>query len=343
MLRNVMAIILTLVAIFAAGWLALRRGDIPYNTLETLYSVEGSQFLNLKDGLKIHYTDTGPKDGLTIVLVHGYTSSLHTWADWKKDLEQDFRVIALDLPGHGLSRAEGVENATIKRFAAVIDELLSQLDVETYTLVGHSMGGYTAWMYALNYPEHVQGLVLVGASGWNDTHESTVTPPLMTSLMKNSFTRGLLKDLDMSSTFKSGLKKSYADPEMATEELVDRYVSLARAPGHRDVLIELNVNRNDIRAEEAGLNQITVPTLVLWGDQDLLVPVGDAGKFAAVIPNATVQIYEDIGHMVQEEIVEQSLIDMRTFMMDVEWNAIEEEDIIPAGDPRLVEDRPPSQ
>ena len=72
MLRRTLAVILTIVAVLAAGWLALRRADIPYDTLETIYSTPDSQFMTLDDGLKIHYTDTGPSDRSALVLVHGF-------------------------------------------------------------------------------------------------------------------------------------------------------------------------------------------------------------------------------------------------------------------------------
>ena len=99
MWRRVIAVFLTLVAILAAGWLALRRGDIPYDTLELAYSVPNSEFVTLDNGMKLHFTDTGPRDHPVIVLVHGFSASLHTWEAWKEDLEDDYRVITLDLPG----------------------------------------------------------------------------------------------------------------------------------------------------------------------------------------------------------------------------------------------------
>jgi len=93
MLRRTLAVGLTIVAVLAAGWLALRRADIPYDTLETIYALPDSQFMTLEDGLKVHFTDTGPQDRSAIVLVHGFSASLHTWQAWKDNLETDYRVI----------------------------------------------------------------------------------------------------------------------------------------------------------------------------------------------------------------------------------------------------------
>ncbi len=340
MLRRVMAVILTFVAIMAAGWLALRRADIPYDTLESSYSIQDTRFLTLADGLKIHYTDTGPRDRSTIVLVHGFSASLHTWLPWKVALETDFRVITLDLPGHGLSRAEGSERATIGRFSEVIDELAEQLSVSNYTIVGSSMGGNTAWVHTLAYPDQVDGLVLIGASGWEE-EEGESSTPLLLRLMGNPLARTVLKDLDMSAMVKSSLEQTYVDQNFVTEELVNRYVSLSRAPGHRDTLLTIIANTEDRpKASAEALSEISVPTLIIWGEEDNLVPVSGADKFEAAISGSKKVVYESIGHLPHEEAAEETLEEMLSFMLDVEWNTVDEEEIEPAGDPRLVEDRP---
>lgn len=341
MLRRTLAVLLTLVAVLAAGWLALHRADVPYDTLESVYSVPDSQFMTLEDGLKVHYTDTGPQDRSVLVLVHGFSSSLHTWSDWKSDLEADYRVITLDLPGHGLTRADAEITPGIERFVAVIDEVTGRLEANTFTLVGNSMGGATTWNYALTHPTKLEGMVLMNASGWPATVEESESSPLIFKLMGNPLARTVLKDIDMTSMTKSGLEDSYTDQSFVTEDLVQRYVSLTRAPGHRAALLEIFAN-NDDRPEATTelLSAISMPSLILWGRDDNLVPVSHAQKFADAIPGAQLSIYENVGHLPQEEAAEASISDLRSFMLDVEWGAMEEEEIVPAGDPRLVEDRP---
>lgn len=342
MLRRTLAVLLTIVAVLAAGWLALRRADIPYDTLETIYSVPDTQFMTLDDGLKIHYTDTGPRDRPALVLVHGYSASLHTWTDWKTDLETDFRVVTLDLPGHGLSRAEGAERAKISRFAEVVHEVTQDLGVDRFTLAGNSMGGNTAWSYALTYPETIDGLILVDASGWPESDEDADRSPLIFKLLANPVARAVIKDLDMTSLVRSGLQDSYTDQSFVTDELVERYVALSRAPGHRETLLAIGGN-DRVEATNEILAEIKVPTLVMWGNDDNLVPVSSAQKFADAIENSTLIVYEGVGHLPQEEVAEQSIADVRAFMLDVEWNALEEETIVPAGDPRMTENRPDGQ
>lgn len=338
-MRRTLAVLLTIVAVLAAGWLALRRADIPYDTLETVYSVPDTQFMTLDDGLKIHFTDTGPQDRAAIVMVHGFSASLHTWEAWKTDLELDYRVITLDLPGHGLSRADEASQANIERFVDVVHEVTQDLGVERFTLAGNSMGGNTAWSYALAHPETLDGLILVAASGWPEEEGEGDDSPFIFTLLSNPIARMVMKDLDMTSFTRSGLEGSYTNQSFVTDELVERYVALSRAPGHRSTLLAIMAGERDPASVEK-VSEITVPTLVMWGRDDNLVAVSGAQKFADAISGSTLIIYDNIGHLPQEENAAQSIADVRNFMMDVEWNALEDEVIIPAGDPRMTENRP---
>lgn len=339
MLRNTLAVVLTIVAVLAAGWLALRRADIPFDTLEITYAVPDTQFMTLDDGLKVHFTDTGPRDRATLVLVHGFSASLHTWSDWKADLEKDYRVVTLDLPGHGLSRAEDPKQANIDRFADVVIEVVNELEIDGFTIAGNSMGGNTAWQVALKATDRVEGLILVDASGWPSTDEENESSPFIFKLLRNPLARMLLRDLDMSSLTRSGLEDSYTDQSFVTDELVQRYVSLSRAPGHRATLLAI-MGGDRTEATPELMAQLTMPTLVLWGRDDNLIPVSSAQKFGDTIPNASVIIYDNVGHLPQEEVAAQSVADVREFMLNVEWDSMGEEMIEPAGDPRLDANRP---
>ena len=339
MLRRTLAIGLTIVAVLAAGWLALRRADIPYDTLETIYSTPDTQFMTLDDGLKIHYTDTGPQDRSAIVLVHGYSASLHTWEAWKTDLELDYRVVTLDLPGHGLSRAEDPSKATIGRFVEVVHDVTQELGVDRFTLAGSSMGGNTAWQYALQHPDTLDGLVLVAASGWPEEEGEGDDSPFIFTLLSNPIARAVLKDVDMTSMTRSGLEASYSDASFVTDELVERFVALSRAPGHRETLLAIMAGAREYATPEK-VSQISVPTLMIWGREDNLVSVSGARKFGDAIEGSQVIIYDGIGHIPQEENAAQSIADLRAFMLEVEWNALDEEEIVPAGDPRMTENRP---
>src|SRR3990167_2970127 len=104
MFRRFLAVTVTLGIILFAGWMTLRRSDIPYEQLEAIYANADSRYLVFGDEMRVHFRDVGPRDAKTIILVHGFSASLHTWEPWVNNLKRDYRVITIDLPGHGLSR-----------------------------------------------------------------------------------------------------------------------------------------------------------------------------------------------------------------------------------------------
>ena len=312
MFSRFLAVIVTLGVILFAGWWSLKRDDIPYEQLEMIYASSDSRFLALDEEKRIHFRDVGPREAPTIVLVHGFSASLHTWV---ADLKRDYRVISLDLPGHGLSRCVDNDQIGMEQFAAIIDQVTRALKVDRFTLAGNSMGGGAAWNFALAHPERLEGLVLVNAAGWPRAAEENDDRPFIFRLLEIGIARELVKDLDMSSLIRPGLEDSFADASFVTDEMVDRYASLSRAPCHREALLTLSAGRGT-RAEATPekLSAISVPTLVMHGELDNIIPASHGEQFAAAILGAELKLYPDVGHLPQEEIAAQSVADLRNFL-----------------------------
>ena len=321
MMRRFLVVVLTIGAILAAGWFALQRGDIGYDRLEILYADSDSRLMPLEHGLRVHYRDVGPREAPVIVLVHGFSSSLHTWEPWVAKLRRDYRIITLDLPGHGLTNCAEEGQVGTGLFVETVDALTRALDVSSFTLVGNSMGGGVAWNYALAHPERLDALVLVDASGWPETAEEAKSDPLVFKLLGNPIGRQLMKNLDMTMLVRSGLRDSFANPDLATDAMVDRYTALARAPCHRDALMTLTAGHGRVDATPSSLATISTPTLVLHGAQDKLIPVGAGRKFADAIPGAELIVYPEAGHLPQEELAERSAGDLRDFLKSLPADA----------------------
>lgn len=314
-MRRFLVVLLTFAAIFAAGWFALQRADIGYDRLELVYSYSDSRILPLDNGLRVHYRDTGPRDAPAIVLVHGFSSSLHTWEPWVANLKRDYRVISLDLPGHGLTNCLEGERIGTEQFVETVDAVTKSLGIDKFTLAGNSMGGGVAWAYALAHPSRLEGLVLVDASGWPESTQEEKSDPLVFKLLSNPVARRFMKNTDMTWLVRDGLRDSFANPDLVTDEMVNRYTALARAPCHRDALMALTSGgKGRVFATKEALSKITVPTLVLHGEQDNLIPVAAGQKFAEAIPGAKLVTYADAGHLPQEELAAESAGDLRTFL-----------------------------
>lgn len=315
MFRSFLAVILTLGIILFAGWMTLRRDDIPYEQLESIYANADSRYLAFGDDMRVHFRDVGPRDAPVIILVHGFAASLHTWEPWVTNLKRDYRVISLDLPGHGLSRC--IDNTVIGpvQFVETINRVANTLEIERFTLAGNSMGGGAAWNYALDFPGRLNALVLVDAAGWPLTEAEGDSRSLVFRLLDNDLARRVMKDLDLSSLIRGGLENSFGDPSFVTDDMVERYASFARAPCHREAILELSSSRSDRRAATPELlAQITAPTLILHGERDNLIPAAHGEKFAAAIPGSVLKLYAGIGHLPQEEIADLSAGDLRAFL-----------------------------
>lgn len=298
-------------AVLAAGACAsMQRPDIPYDTLRARYANDASRFMDLPDGLNVHYRDQGNPDGPVIIMVHGFSASLHAWEPWVAELGADFRIITLDLPGHGLTEAPATYITSLARYAEVVDTVALKLGVTgPYVVVGNSMGGGVAWTLALAHPDRVRALVLVDAVG---PRMGEGPPPLMAGLVSSSFGRAMLRHLDMRGLATRGLASAYVDQALVTPALIDRYVDFSRAPGHRDILLSRRESGPPVTL--ASLAAIKIPVLILHGEKDALIPVGSSRELARAISGSRLITYPGVGHVPMEQIPAKSAADLRAFL-----------------------------
>ncbi len=303
---------LALAGVIAAGAAVLLKPDIPFATLERKYANAQSKFMDLPGGLHIHYRDQGNSNGPAIVMVHGYSASLQAWEPWVARLGADYRIVTLDLPGHGLTRAPASYLMSLNGFAEVIDTVAQRLKLGPYVVVGNSMGGGAAWTLALRHPDHLRGLVLVDSIGWPAPPSQQKTP-LIFKLMSTPVGLWLLGHMDTRQMAENGLKSAYVDPKLVTPALIDRYVELSRAPGHRAILLNGEEGKGPPVTAET-LHAIKTPTLVMHGDADAIVPVSVGRALAGAIPGAKLITYPGVGHVPMEQIPDASARDLDAFL-----------------------------
>jgi pimeloyl-ACP methyl ester carboxylesterase len=307
------------VAALAGGYFVLKRPDIPYDTLASRYENDASRYVDLPSGVRMHYRDQG--QGPTLLLIHGFSASLHTWEPWVERLAtgderiNDYRVISIDLPGHGLTRAPEDYEASIDAFRDVVAEFVQSQNLQSFALAGSSMGGNVAWEYALAHPEQVEALILVDASGWEETRADYANDPPVFKLLRNPVLGPLMRDLDSTRLIRGGLEASFGDPALVDDAMVDRYAELARAPGHREILLQMTLGfRSRNFATPERLAPLQMPVLVLSGDQDHIVPVDHARQFNSAIAGSELILFEGIGHIPQEEAADASAMAVHEFL-----------------------------
>lgn len=293
------------------GWLVLRGPDIPYEKLEAKYATAASHYADLPGGVRLHYKDQGKADGPVLVLVHGFGDSHFSWDGWVARLGDRYRIITVDLPGHGLTRAPAGYVASADGFADLIADLADKLSLPRFAIAGNSMGGGVAWQTAVRYPDRLDALILADAAGWPS--QTLKKPPLAFKLLQYPWGRACLRSIDNKPLIRSGLRGEVGDPAVITDAFIDRWAELQRAPGHRAILMSIQPGKHSQATKEA-LATIKVPTLVLWGESDPLIEVAGAHKFADAIPGAQLIIYPKVGHLPQVEIPQRSADDVAAFL-----------------------------
>jgi pimeloyl-ACP methyl ester carboxylesterase len=311
-----------LVLIIAAGSF-LYKSSIPAGIIDARYESRFSQYFLMENGSRIHYRDEGNRRGEPIVLIHGSNASLHTWEPWVAILGEEFRMITLDLPGHGLTGAVPDEDYSTNAFVKTIDATITQLGLEQFTLGGNSMGGGVTWRYTLKYPEKVNAMLLIGASGlpqWQldstrDQSKDEKATPLIFELLTKPWFRAISTKLDPYYFTKQGVLAAYNNSPVVTDELIMRYYKLSLREGSREAIMK-RLDNLDVESDTTyDLSTITQPTLILWGEEDALISLAVAEKFDSVLPVAALVTFPDTGHMLMEEIPGKSAKAVKEFML----------------------------
>ena len=299
------------VALTAAA-LAAYTPDTDQDTLRARYLASPGDLRTI-DGTSLHVRDTGPRDAPALILLHGFGSSLHTWEPWARALDPTYRVIRFDFPGSGLSAPDPTDDYADQRNMQLLAALMDTLGVTRATVIGNSMGGRIAWSFAARYPERVEKLVLISPDGFASAGFEYGKPaevPLALPLMRYAMPKSL---------FRMSLEPAYADQRALTDSLATRYYDLMLAPGARNAMLQ-RLRQTILVDPIAQLRQIQAPTLLLWGQQDAMIPFSNAADYVKALPQATLVPLPDVGHLPFEESPEASLVPLRRFLAERSTN-----------------------
>jgi pimeloyl-ACP methyl ester carboxylesterase len=305
-------ILIAIFAVIATVLLLFSRSDIAVEELSEKYATSPSRFMNIQ-GMQVHYRDEGPQnDSIPVVLLHGTGSSLHTFDEWTNQLSKGRRVIRLDLPAFGLTGPFPDKDYSMKSYTDFLRDFFKSLNVDRLVIAGNSFGGQIAWNYSLVNPEQVQKLVLIDAAGYPSNARSR---PIAFGIASIPVLNKLLTFITPRSVAEASVLNVYYDKSKVTTELVDRYFELTLREGNRQALVDRIQTDFPSDAHEA-IKNIETPTLVLWGRQDLLIPLENAQRFHKDLPNSTLQIIEDCGHVPMEESPMSSLRVFKDFLSE---------------------------
>lgn len=259
-------------------------------------------------GTQVRVRDTGlqESDLQPVILIHGFGSSLETWDGWASALEKERRVVRFDLPGSGLSYPDTNGDYTDARTLTLLAALMDEKGISRADIVGNSIGGRIAWRFAAAYPGRVRKLVLVSPDGFASPGFDYGTAPQLSPIM------AAMVWVLPKSMLKANLAPSYGDPKRLTAATVTRYHDLMLGPGSRKALLA-RMKQTVLVNPSKVLPTLTSPTLLLWGENDALIPVSNAQDYLALLPNATLVIVPNVGHVPFEEVPATSLIPLSQF------------------------------
>jgi pimeloyl-ACP methyl ester carboxylesterase len=290
---------LPLVLLFVLGGLSgvllwAYAPDLPRDTLIERYGRPPSTFIDV-GGTRAHVRDEGKADAMPLLLIHGSLGSLHMWEGWVAELKDRYRLISVDLPGHGLTGAWARGDYSIEAYTDFIEVLADTLRLERFAIAGHSMGGAVAWSFAATRPERVSHLILVDAAGYPRDGEA----PLPIRLARLRVIGDIGIHFKPDRLVRRSLEEVYADPAMITPERLKRFGELQRFPGNRAATLQRARSQEPL--DPTPLKRLDVPTLIIWGAQDRWLPVADAFRFQGDIKGSKLAIFEKPGHDPMEE------------------------------------------
>ena len=302
---------LTFIVILVVGLCAIYwQNDIPLDVLYRKYANNESKFIQI-DGMSVHYRDEGNQnDTIPVILIHGTGASLHTWEGWVAKLKAEHRVIRLDLPAYGLTGPNPTGDYSQDFYVEFMNHFLEKLGVTQCVLGGNSLGGAITWAYALKHPEKVKKMILVDAAGYPMQSKSV---PIAFQIARIPVLKNLFKYVTPRSIIEKSVMNVYVQKEKITPELIDRYFELSLREGNRGAFIN-RISKGFDDDNYLNIKTLAMPTLIIWGEQDMLIPLDVAEKFHKDLPNDTLVVFKNLGHTPMEEDAHATVAVVKDFL-----------------------------
>lgn len=297
----------------------LLRRDYSKKYILAKWAKTGSQFASLQDGTVIHYQQHGNPDKPTLILLHGFMASLYDYDQWVEFLQQDLHIVCIDLPGMGLTGATSAGDYSSRAMAHTLNAFVEYMNLTKFSISGHSRGGSVAWFYTLLYPHKVEKLIVNAASGFEFEQGSKKSNPIGFKIAEHKYVKRILKYvvkyIGAKFIIKNTLHSMVYNRNDINDEWVQRSQELLLHNNNRQRMLNLRPFKPDHEMLK-NMHNITAPTLILWGENDNIVPLQHAAWFKQKIPHAQSIIYPHTGHYVQIEQAHKSATAVLNFIQE---------------------------
>ncbi len=233
-------------------------------------------------GHRICYLESGTRHSQTVIFIHGWSGNLQNWWDQYEDLSNRYHVVVFDLPGHGKSSRGTVEDYTLEFFMETTHALMDALEIPSATIVGNSMGGAVAMLLAARHPERVEALLVSDATGSGHNGRIQHVKRIVTA---NSI-RGVIEGIHYSRTIEKNRSRV---------EFVRSYLGTIEARPFLEMLASMLAGSlQEIGARD--LASIQSPTMIVWGEDDPVMPTKGAMHFHRAIAQSELYWVHKGGH-----------------------------------------------
>lgn len=254
-------------------------------------------------GHTIFYAVKG--EGEPLLLIHGFGAGMWVWEKQIEVLSKSYRVYAIDLIGHGFSDRPKIDyNA--ETYIGFMREFMDGVGIEKATLIGNSMGGGVAWAMAISFPERVNRLILIDCMPPDVLHQvSNDSFKTLVALKSIPFLPYLIIGSRSERSIKWILQECVSDLQYITPEVVNRQYQLSRIKGTTWVLYSTLHHAGDAMRLEESLGLIRQPTLLIWGEEDLIFHPSVGKRLHQLIRNSIFQVIKRSGHIPMWETPEE--------------------------------------
>jgi pimeloyl-ACP methyl ester carboxylesterase len=258
------------------------------------------------NGDRVRYRAEGPEGAPTLILLHGFTDSLHGWDRLAAELDDDFRIIRPDLPGHGLSGVNKAGDYSNEALAKFVGAFIVETTDSPPILVGNSLGGLAAWRLAANDPDAIAALVLIAPGGV--PHNGVTETPLKVPAMLQFYLKSAPE-----AGVRMALNSMYGDPSRLDEADVERFGEMMRQPGNGEAFAA-RAAQFTLPDPVEDLGRISAPTLIIWGESDTVLPLTHADIFDTSIADSRLLRLPGVGHLPQAEAADEVAKAIRGFL-----------------------------
>jgi pimeloyl-ACP methyl ester carboxylesterase len=263
--------------------------------------------------VRLYHEDMG--QGSPVLLIHGFGASTYTWRRIAPELARSHRVIAVDLKGFGQSDKPFDERYSVFDQAELLTQLIEEHDLRNLTVVGHSYGGGIALLLALQANDRLKGRIAKLAL--LDTIAYPQNMPVFFRMLNTPFVSHLgVRMVPPAAQVRVALQIAYFDNSKIEDSEVEVYAAPLRTAAGKHAIIHSarQIVPEDLEEIAERYKSITLPTLILWCDHDRIVPLDVGLKLRRTLPNSTLRLVENCGHMPQEEQPEQTLKLLKDFL-----------------------------